>query len=99
MINMKILTTGSLCGLARSFAFWAIPALVLDFSCYSHAACYPLPPSAVAWWPGNGDATDMLGLNNATFFNGAAFGTGEVGQAFSFSGGSNYVKAPASATL
>jgi hypothetical protein len=43
-------------------------------------------PSAglVSWWPGNGNALDIVGGNNGVLTNGATFVTGEVGQGFEF---------------
>jgi hypothetical protein len=40
----------------------------------------------VSWWPGDGDAVDIVDGNHGTLQNGATFGTGMVGQAFRFSG-------------
>ena len=46
-----------------------------------------LPPAGlVAWWPGEGNANDIVGGNNGTLMNGATFAPGVVGQAFSFDG-------------
>ncbi|MCC6848964.1 MAG: DUF4215 domain-containing protein [Deltaproteobacteria bacterium] len=53
--------------------------------------CAPLPSGVVAWWRGDGNANDELGTNSGTPQNGAAFGTGLVGQAFSFDGANDYV--------
>jgi hypothetical protein len=44
-----------------------------------------LPSNAVSWWTANSTANDALGLNNATLYN-VTYSTGEVGQAFSFTG-------------
>ncbi|MGA2786622.1 MAG: LamG-like jellyroll fold domain-containing protein [Verrucomicrobiota bacterium] len=66
----------------------------------------PLPPCApvststgmVGWWPAEGNANDVTGGNNGTLVNSVSFGQGEVGQAFSFDGGS-YVSIPDSPSL
>jgi hypothetical protein len=51
------------------------------------ADCVAPPSGLVAWWPGNGNANDTIGTNNATLLgNAAANVTGMVGQAFSFDG-------------
>jgi Concanavalin A-like lectin/glucanases superfamily len=42
---------------------------------------------------GMGDANDIQGSNNGTLLNGATFGPGKVGQAFSFDGINDYVQA------
>ena len=53
----------------------------------SRADCVPPPPGLVAWWPGNGNANDIIGTNNGTLLgNATATGTGMVGQAFSLDG-------------
>ena len=46
----------------------------------------------VSWWPGEGNANDVLGINNGTLFNGVTFAPGIVGEAFSFNGISSYVR-------
>lgn len=58
------------------------------------------PPSAglVSWWPAEGNATDNEGANSGIFTN-AAYGPGEVGQAFSFDGTGNNIRVPASSSL
>lgn len=52
--------------------------------------CVASPSGQVAWWPGDGNATDIRGTNNGTLI-GTAFAPGIVGQAFRFNGG-NYVQ-------
>ena len=49
----------------------------------------PLPPAncipgMVAWWRGDGDATDATGAHDGTLLFGTTFSPGVVGQAFSF---------------
>ena len=56
------------------------------------------PPGLVAWWPGDGDASDIAGTNPGVVKNGASFLPGIVGQAFALSGGA-YVEIPNSASL
>jgi PKD repeat protein len=53
----------------------------------------------VSWWPGEGNANDIIGSNNATLVNGATFGSGEVGQAFSLNGAGAFVSASDSPSL
>jgi hypothetical protein len=53
----------------------------------SGQVCAPQPSS---WWPGDGNATDLVAGNNGTLVGGVAFAPGKVGQAFSFNG-SGYV--------
>jgi hypothetical protein len=58
-------------------------------------ACSAQLSSLVSLWPGNDTATDVgPGGNNGTLENGVTYALGEVGDAFSFAGGSadQYVK-------
>lgn len=48
--------------------------------------CIPAPSGLISWWPGDGDATDIIDSNDGLLVNGATFGAGKVGQAFSFDG-------------
>jgi hypothetical protein len=51
------------------------------------ADCTPPPPGLVAWWPGDGNANDIIGANHGTLVgNATAIGIGIVGQAFSLDG-------------
>ena len=43
--------------------------------------------SLISWWPGDGDATDIIGANDGTLVGSVTVAPGFVGQAFSFSGG------------
>jgi hypothetical protein len=52
---------------------------------FAQASCVPPPSGLVAWWPGEGNANDIISGDNGTLTNGAAFAAGEVGQGFSFS--------------
>lgn len=49
--------------------------------------CAPVPPNMVSWWRAEGNANDSIDGNNGTLSGAVTFGPGEVGQAFSFSGG------------
>jgi len=51
--------------------------LVLD------GGCIPPPPGLVGWWPGDGNAGDMVDGHPGTLVNGATFAPGKVAQAFS----------------
>jgi hypothetical protein len=46
----------------------------------------PPPTGMVSWWPGDGNANDIVGSNNGTLVNGATFAPGKVGQAFLLDG-------------
>lgn len=56
--------------------------------------CVSPPSGIVAWWPGEGNANDIIGTNNGTLVGGVTFTSGEVGQAFSFDGSGGYIQMP-----
>ena len=61
--------------------------------------CVSAPSGLVAWWKGEGDASDAVGANNGTLVNGATFATGKVGQAFSLDGVDDYIDVPPATSL
>lgn len=46
----------------------------------------------VAYWPGNGDAKDVVGENDGTLHGDVTFALGVTGQAFSFDGDGDFVQ-------
>src|SRR5260221_659730 len=57
--------------------------------------CVPPPAGIVAWWPGDGDARDIVGSLDGTTRNSVTpFATGLVGQGFRFDGVDDYVSLP-----
>jgi hypothetical protein len=52
----------------------------------------PQSGGLVAWWPGEGNANDVVGPDSATLYGGASYVAGRVGQAFSFDGSTGYVE-------
>src|SRR4029077_11403405 len=52
------------------------------------------PAGLVSWWPAEGNYTDIISGNNGAPSVGVGFAPGEVGQAFSFSGGSAEITVP-----
>jgi hypothetical protein len=49
----------------------------------------------IAWFPGDNNANDIVGTNNAALIGGAGFNpTGEVAQAFTFIGGTSAARLP-----
>lgn len=62
---------GSTTPLPRSAGSWLTTAPACDEA-----------SGLMAWWPGEGNANDIIGNNQGTLQNGASFAAGEVGQAF-----------------
>src|SRR4051794_33831700 len=54
-------------------------------------SCVSAPANQFAWWRGEGDAVDLVGLYPGTIGGGATFAGGKMGQAFSFDGTTGYV--------
>ncbi|HKF41482.1 MAG TPA: LamG domain-containing protein, partial [Thermoanaerobaculia bacterium] len=48
--------------------------------------CVAPPSGLLHWWPGDGNANDLVGGYHGTLSGSATFAAGEVGQAFSFDG-------------
>jgi hypothetical protein len=61
-------------------------------------ACAVAPPGIVGWWPGDGNANDIIAGNNGTIVGTVSFAPGEVGEAFGFAG-NGYVEVPSTAAL
>jgi hypothetical protein len=55
--------------------------------------CTP-PPGLVHWWPGDGDASDRVGLLDGTLAHGTTFAPGLVNEAFSLDGIDDVVRTP-----
>ena len=53
--------------------------------------CVSPPSNLVSWWPGDGNAGDIVSGNNGALKNGVTFGTGIIGQAFSLNGVNQFV--------
>ena len=52
----------------------------------AQTGCATQPASAVAWYPGDGNATDLVRANDGTLQGNATYMAGHAGQAFSFDG-------------
>jgi len=56
----------------------------LQFVPATSQTCIAPPSGLVSWWPGDGNAQDLVGGNNGTLTNGVSYVPGEAGQAFNF---------------
>jgi hypothetical protein len=63
-------------------------------ACDSCPATPTLPPDLVGWWPGDGNATDVINGNDGNIIGPFTFAAGRCGQAFNFAGSDNYVLVP-----
>ena len=61
--------------------------------------CTTPPPNLISWWRAESNALDHVSGNDGTLMNGTGFAPGNVGQAFSFDGVSNYVEIASSPLL
>ena len=79
---------------------WSPPGtLIVDIAdpdvTVTQAQAIPITDGLVGYWPGDGTADDLSGNDNhGTLENGATFGAGIVGQAFSLDGIDDYVEIP-----
>lgn len=62
-------------------------------------SCTPPPSGMVSWWPGDGNADDIIGGNNGALINNPTFTSGNVGQSFNFSGRLDRVTIPNNSSL
>jgi hypothetical protein len=62
-------------------------------------SCTASPSGLVAWWPGEGNAYDVIGGNNGSLVGDLGYTNGEVGQAFAFNDTNAAVMIPASSSL
>ena len=71
---------------------------IFRLACGSMQACVTTPTGMIAWWPGDGNARDVIGTNHGVLRNGAGFAPGKVGSGFHFDGVDDYInvgRAPA----
>jgi hypothetical protein len=79
----------------RKSRFYSAGFVMLLFACFTLVAnaadCLPPPSDLVSWWPGDGNALDIVSGHDGTLQNGATFAPGMVGQAFNFDGVDDHV--------
>jgi hypothetical protein len=61
--------------------------------------CVPPPPGLIAWWPGDGHASDVVGNLHGVPVNGADYGPGLMGRAFRVNGSNQYFSIPHTPSL
>jgi hypothetical protein len=88
----------------RPGCFWVVGLLlIIGLIAPFHAVgatCFAPPTGLVGWWPGEGNANDIIGTNNGSLQGGAtANAVGMVNAAFNFDGTNGYVQIPDSAVL
>ncbi|MBI4045117.1 MAG: hypothetical protein HY392_05390 [Candidatus Diapherotrites archaeon] len=93
------MTTRKYFSLLAAFLFLLVIITLAQGKATTIPPCTPLPPNTISWWPGDGNANDVVGDNNGTLENGAGFGTGKVNQAFRLDGRNDYVNVPDSPSL
>ena len=64
---------------------------IFNAGSFGKCKCTPPPADMIDWWPGDGNANDIRGLNDGTPQGDTTFAAGKVGQAFSFDGNGDYV--------
>ena len=72
-------------------AFLALAWLLYISLGFGQNECVPPPAGLTNWWPGEGNAKDIIGGYHGGISNGTTFAAGYVGQAFSFNGSNQYV--------
>jgi hypothetical protein len=94
LTNVTPSASGSkfLCVVSNSYG--ASTSLVATLTVKIPPACIEPPPGIIAWWPGNGNALDVIGGNNGVLVDGTTFTNAFVGEGFAFNGGIDYVQLP-----
>jgi hypothetical protein len=89
-----LVRSGNLPGIVIRASGWAAIGLFCLLSAFQawSADCVPPPAGIVSWWPGEGNANDIVDGNSGVLANGVTFAPGMVGQAFSFNGTSSYIQ-------
>ena len=82
-------------------SLWVVLHLILGASMVSAQVnkCVEAPDGLVSWWPGDGNAADIVDGNPGTLQNGATFAAGVVGQSFILDGTDDFVLVSPAANL
>ncbi len=100
--GVALSSTGVVSGIPSAAGNYSFAARAMDAAgkftdqVFTIPVLQPLAPPAglVAWWRAENNAQDSAGTNHGTLVNGAGFASGEVEQAFAFSGVNQYVEIP-----
>ena len=65
-----------------------------SFAYVPDLSCAQIPQGATGWWPADGTPRDLVGTNDGTLRNGAAFAPGKALDGFLFDGTDDYVEVP-----
>jgi hypothetical protein len=77
----------------------SVTSVVATLTVSPRPGCVPVPSGVVAWWPFDGDGTDLASTNNATVNGSPLFLPGKVGSAILLDGIDDYAVAPPSQSL
>jgi hypothetical protein len=64
---------------------------IFNAGSFGKCKCTPPPAGLIDWWPGDGNANDIIGAHDGTPQGDATFASGKVGQAFSFDGNGDFI--------
>ncbi len=84
---------------APFYLSWLLAVFCFLNSSTSAQTCIQPPAGLVSWWPGDGNAQDIIGSNDGTPQGGTTFAQGLVGQAFSIDGVDDVVEVPNAPSL
>ena len=85
--------------LALSLAAFMVAVNLGGFTTSDAQTSTQPPLGMVSWWPGDGDARDIVADNNGVIQDGVTLTPGKVGLGFNFAGTNGYVLIPDSASL
>lgn len=77
----------------------ALTFLLIFINQATAQTCVQAPSGLLGWWPGDGNANDIYGVNHGILKNGLMFESGMVGQAFNLDGTDDFVEIPDASTL
>jgi hypothetical protein len=73
----------------------AVTSSVATLTLTAAGGCFTPPDGLIGWWPGDGNANDIAGTNNAILRGATTVNrAGRVGSAFHFDGTNDYVEIP-----